>query len=248
MRYLIQLSYNGSFFHGWQIQPNAISVQQTLEEGLSLMLNEKAIKVIGASRTDTGVHAKEMYAHFDYTKLIDSQKLIFKLNSFFGDKIFIKKIRKVIPEFHSRFDAKSREYKYYITQKKDIFNIATKYYCKNNLDFEKIDLAIKIIKNTKNFESFCKSNSGVSNYECEIIDFYYEIDSSNIIFTIQANRFLRNMVRSIMGTIIEIGIGKTALDELKYIITKSNRIYAGPSLPAHALFLEKISYSKDIYL
>ncbi len=181
MRYLIQLSYNGSFFHGWQIQPNAISVQQTLEEGLSLMLNEKAIKVIGASRTDTGVHAKEMYAHFDYTKLIDSQKLIFKLNSFFGDKIFIKKIRKVIPEFHSRFDAKSREYKYYITQKKDIFNTATKYYCKNNLDFEKIDLAIKIIKNTKNFESFCKSNSGVSNYECEIIDFYYEIDSSNII-------------------------------------------------------------------
>ena len=248
MRYLIQLSYNGSFFHGWQIQPNDISVQQTLEEGLSLMLNEKVIKVIGASRTDTGVHAKEMYAHFDYTKSIDSQKLVFKLNSFFGDKIFIKKIRKVIPEFHSRFDAKSREYKYYITQKKDIFNTATKYYCKYNLDFEKIELAIKIIKNTKNFESFCKSNSGVSTYECEIIDFYYEIDSSNIIFTIQANRFLRNMVRSIMGTIIEIGIGKTALDELKYIITKSNRIYAGPSLPAHALFLEKIYYSKDIYL
>ena len=115
-------------------------------------------------------------------------------------------------------------------------------------DFEKIDLAIKIIKSTKNFESFCKSNSGVSNYECEIIDFYYEIDSSNIIFTIQANRFLRNMVRSIMGTIIEIGIGKTTLEELKYIITKSNRIYAGPSLPAHALFLEKIYYGKDIYL
>ena len=247
MRYFIKLSYNGESFHGWQTQTNAVTIQETIEKALQILLKKKTINIVGAGRTDAGVHAKEMIVHFDYDKILDSKKIIFKLNSFLDRNIYIIDIKPVSQDLHARFDATLREYKYYLTQSKDVYNYHIKYFFPKKLDFDKIDKAIIIIKETKNFQSFCKTKTDVTNYECTIFEFSYEILDSDIIFTISANRFLRNMVRSIIGTILEIGTSKISIDSLNEIILKSNRVYAGPSVPAHGLFLTKVEYPKNIF-
>ena len=247
LRYFIELSYNGKNFHGWQYQPNATSVQQTIEKSLEILLKQK-IKILGAGRTDTGVHAKQMYAHFDFEEPLDLENLIYKLNAFLNKDIGIIKIHKVRHDSHARFDAISREYEYYITQIKDVYNHDKKYFFSKKLDFDKIDRAINILKNTKNFKSFCRTKSDVTNYNCEIFDFNYEIKESEIIFRIRANRFLRNMVRSLIGTILDVSLNKISIKNLTEIIEKSNRIYAGPSVPAHALFLSNVEYPKNVFL
>ena len=248
LRYFIELSYNGFDFHGWQYQPNAVTVQETIENSLKLLLKKKELKIIGAGRTDTGVHAIQMFAHFDFDQMFNTKDLTFKLNSFHGKNILIKEIRKVSKNAHARFDATLREYKYHITIIKDVFNIDTKFYFSKKLDFNEIDRAIEIIKKNKNFKSFCRTKTDVTNFECIIHDFKYEITDSELIFTISANRFLRNMVRSIIGTILEIGQFKISNDDLKEIINKSDRIYAGPSVPAHGLYLSKVKYPKEIFI
>ena len=247
LRYFIELSYNGSDFHGWQSQPNAITVQETIENSLQLILKNKDLKIIGAGRTDTGVHAIQMFAHFDFDQNFDQNNLIFKLNSFLGKNIVIKDILEVSKNAHARFDAILREYKYYITMVKDVYNFDTKFYFSKELDLKKIDKAIEIIKTNKNFKSFCRSKTDVTNYECIIDDFKYEIINSELIFTISANRFLRNMVRSVIGTILEIGQSKISSKELIDIIDKSDRAFAGPSVPAHGLFLTKVVYPENIF-
>lgn len=246
LRYFIEVSYNGSNFHGWQFQPNAISVQETIENSLKILMNCE-IKISGAGRTDTGVHAKQMFAHFDFDDEIDFKNLIFKLNSFLDKNISVSNIFRVKDDSHARFDAISREYQYFITQKKDVYNSDTKYFFPKNLNFDKIDKAIHILRKTKNFQSFCRTKTDVTNYDCKIFNFDYAIKNSDIIFTIKANRFLRNMVRSIIGTILEIGLNKISIVDLSSIIAKSNRIYAGPSAPPHALFLTKIEYPENIF-
>ena len=248
MRYFIELSYNGSQYHGWQSQPNAITVQQTVENSLQLILKNKMIKIIGAGRTDTGVHALQMYAHFDFDQSFDTHNLIFKLNSFLKSNIVINNIVRVHCEAHARFDAVMREYKYFLTAKKDVYNTDTKYYFTKKLDFEEISKAIAIIKKNTNFKSFCRSKTDVTNFECIINNFEYEIINSEVIFTISANRFLRNMVRAIIGTILDIGLYKISVEKLKDIIDKSNRIYAGPSVPAHGLFLTRVEYPENIFI
>ena len=247
MRYFIELSYNGTTFHGWQYQPNAISVQETVENSLQILLDEDKLKITGAGRTDTGVHAIQMFAHFDYHLEIDTPNFIFKLNSFLDKNIVIKSINRVLNDAHARFDAISREYKYFITQTKDVYNSQTKYFFSKKLNMVEIDKAIDILKKTNNFQSFCRSKTDVANYNCDIYDFNYELKNSELIFTICANRFLRNMVRSLIGTILDIGLLKISNDDLKIIIDKSNRIYAGPSVPAHGLFLTKVEYPKNIF-
>ena len=247
LRYFIELSYNGSKYHGWQSQPNAITVQQTVEDSLQLVLKNKTIKIVGAGRTDTGVHALQMYAHFDFDKNFDINNLIFKLNSFLDNNIVINNIIRVHDLAHARFDARLREYKYFLTFKKDVFNTDLKYYFTKKLDFDEMSKAIEIIKNNSNFKSFCKSKTDVTNFECYINNFEYEIINSEVIFTISANRFLRNMVRAIIGTILDIGLYKISVEKLKDIIDKSDRIYAGPSVPAHGLFLTKVEYPENIF-
>lgn len=247
LRYFIELSYNGKNFHGWQYQPNAMSVQQTIEKSLEILLKQK-IKILGAGRTDTGVHAKQMYAHFDFEEPLDLENLIYKLNAFLNKDIGIANIHKVRHDSHARFDAISREYEYYITQIKDVYNHDKKYFFSKKLDFDEIDKAIKIIKKTKNFKSFCRTKTDVTNYNCKIFDFEYTMYNSDIVFTIRANRFLRNMVRSIIGTILDVGLLKTSIKDFSDIIKKTNRIYAGPSAPAHALFLTKIEYPETIFI
>jgi len=248
LRYFIELSYNGSNFHGWQIQPNAITVQETIENSLQVLLKNKNLKLVGAGRTDTGVHASQMFAHFDSDLDFEIKNLIFKLNSFLGKNIVIKDIVRVHDDSHARFDASLREYKYYLTTIKDVYNPDTKYYFTKKLDFQRINKALDIIKNNTNFKSFCRSKTDVTNFECVIYKFDYELINSDLIFRISANRFLRNMVRAIIGTILDVGMCKISLDKLKDIINKSNRIYAGPSVPAHGLFLTKVEYPENIFI
>ena len=247
MRYFLEISYNGSTFHGWKIQPNANSVQETIENALNILL-KKEIKIVGAGRTDTGVHARNMCAHFDNNKEFELEELKNNLNSFLNQEIYINDIYRVEDETHARFSAISREYEYYISLKKDVFNYKTTHLIQQDLNIEKMKQALLIIKDYENFKAFSKSNTDVKTYLCNIMSFSLVKNENIIIFKIKANRFLRNMVRAIVGTIIEIGLEKISLEELHTILKSKDRSNAGPSMPANALFLTKIEYPSNIKL
>ncbi len=247
MRYFLEISYNGSTFHGWQIQPNAITVQETIEDALKTLLKEE-IKIVGAGRTDTGVHARHMCAHFDYKKDFGLVELKNNLNSFLNKEIYINDIYRVEDETHARFSAISREYEYYISLKKNVFNYKTTHLIQQDLNIEKMKQALLIIKDYEDFEAFSKSNTDVKTYLCNIMSCSLVKKENIIIFKIKANRFLRNMVRAIMGTILEIGLEKISLEELRTILKSKDRSKAGPSMPAHALFLTKVEYPSNIKL
>ena len=247
MRYFLEISYNGSTFHGWQIQPNANSVQETIENAINILL-KKEIKIVGAGRTDTGVHARNMCAHFDHNKEFELEELKNNLNSFLNQEIYINDIYKVEDETHARFSAISREYEYYISLKKDVFNYKTTHLIQQDLNIEKMKQALLIIKDYEDFEAFSKSNTDVKTYLCNIMSCSLVKNKNIIIFKIKANRFLRNMVRAIMGTIVEIGLEKISLEELHTILKSKDRSKAGPSMPAHALFLTNIEYPSNIKL
>lgn len=245
LRYFIELSYNGSSYHGWQIQPNAISVQEVIEKGLSMLLKE-TISIMGAGRTDTGVHASQMYAHFDTVVTFKAYDLAFKLNSFLPKDIAIHNIFKVKPDAHTRFHALSRTYLYRITLKKNVFTVHNTFYVKQDLDIEKMKEASKILFQYKDFQCFSKSNTDVKTYYCDIMraDWFFKDDELH--FVIKADRFLRNMVRAIVGTMVCIGLGKISIEELHTIIKSKNRSEAGFSVPAQALYLKAIEYPNDI--
>ena len=247
MRYFLEISYNGSTFHGWQIQPNANSVQETIENALNILL-KKEIKIVGAGRTDTGVHARNMCAHFDHNKEFELEELKNNLNSFLNQEIYINDIYRVEDETHARFSAISREYEYYISLKKDVFNYKTTHLIQQDLNIEKMKQALLIIKDYEDFEAFSKSNTDVKTYLCNIMSCSLVKKENIIIFKIKANRFLRNMVRAIMGTIVDIGLEKISLEELRTILESKDRSKAGPSMPAHALFLTKVEYPSNIKL
>lgn len=245
MRYFIELSYNGRAYHGWQNQPNAISVQEVLEDALSTLLKEE-ITIVGAGRTDSGVHAKQMYAHFNSVNKFSLEKLIYKLNSFLPNDIAVQDVFNVNDEAHARFDAISREYKYKISLLKNVFSFNNSYYFKQELDVNKMNEAAKILFEYDDFECFSKSNTDVKTYNCKILKAEWIYESNDLVFTIKADRFLRNMVRAIVGTLINVGIGKINVDQLHDIIKSKNRSQAGASVPGHALYLEKIEYPKNI--
>ena len=245
MRYFIELSYNGVAYHGWQNQPNAISVQEVTEKALSTLL-KTPISIMGAGRTDTGVHAKQMFAHFDYENDFIKKKLIYKLNSFLPEDIVIHNIFKVKDESHARFHAISRTYLYRIALKKNPFTHNSTFCFKQDLDLERMKEATKILFQYKDFQCFSKSNTDVKTYNCTIIKAEWVIVNDELQFTIKADRFLRNMVRAIVGTLITIGLGKMAVDDLHTIIKSKNRSEAGFSVPAHALYLTAVEYPNDI--
>ncbi|GAA0725168.1 tRNA pseudouridine(38-40) synthase TruA [Aquimarina litoralis] len=247
MRYFLELSYKGTSYHGWQRQPNAISIQEVLESSLSLLLKAK-IEIVGAGRTDAGVHAKQIMAHFDYENDIDVDQLCYKLNSLLPKDIAIQKIYLVQEEVHARFDAMSRSYEYIITLEKDPFSINHAYYLKKDLDVDLMNKAAKLLLNYTNFKCFSKSKTDVKTYNCTITNAVWERNGSLLIFKITANRFLRNMVRAVVGTLVEIGEHKLNLEDLKEIIKSENRSEAGYSVPAHGLYLTKVAYPNTIYL
>ena len=247
-RYFIYLSYNGKNYCGWQIQPNGITIQQKLEEDLSILLREQ-IAVTGAGRTDSGVHATYMTAHFDSEKEIDCLLLSNKLNKILPADIAVSKIVEVKPDAHARFDASSRTYKYYVTTKKNPFRGNFTYRVPFALDFELMNQAAETLFNYQDFTSFSKLHTDTKTNNCEIMYAKWEATEDDIyVFTIQANRFLRNMVRAIVGTLFEVGRGKISIDDFKKIIEEKNRNIAGTSVPAHALFLVDVGYPNEIFL
>jgi tRNA pseudouridine38-40 synthase len=247
LRYFIELSYNGKAYHGWQNQPNAISVQEVVEDALSKLLQTK-IDVVGAGRTDAGVHAEQLFAHFDYEEPFDSEKLIFKLNSFLPKDISVQNIFHVKADAHARFDALSRTYNYKISLKKDVFNNEGSYYLKHDLNIDKMNEAAKILFDYRDFKCFSRSNTDVKTYHCDIMLAEWKKVNNQLIFTIKADRFLRNMVRAIVGTMLDIGLGKTTIEEFHQIIKSRDRSKAGASIPAHGLYLSKIEYDNTIFI
>lgn len=247
MRYFLQLSYNGSAYHGWQNQPKAISVQEVIEKSLSTILNED-VSIVGAGRTDTGVHASKMYAHFDSDITFDIDDLVFKLNSFLPNDITINQIFKVQPNAHARFDALSRTYLYRIALKKNAFTFNNTFYVRQALDITKMKKASNILFKYKDFQCFSKSNTDVKTYHCDIKKVDWFLKEDELHFEIKADRFLRNMVRAIVGTMVEIGLGKIKVETIHDIIQSKNRSNAGFSVPAQALYLTEVDYPEYIKL
>lgn len=241
MRYFIEFSYNGKNYFGYQIQPKEISIQEELEKALSTIIREP-IKTTGAGRTDTGVHAKKIYAHFD-TEQILSDKLIYQLNSFLPPDISIKRIFQVKDDFHARFDATYRTYEYYISLEKNPFTEKSAWqHWKRPLNVDKMNEACKILFEYEDFESFSKVGGDNKTNLCKIYKAEWEQYHNELKFTISANRFLRNMVRAIVGTMVEIGSEKIKPEDLRQIIEDKNRNSAGTSAPAHGLFLVDVGY------
>lgn len=241
MRYFITFSYQGSSYHGWQRQPDAISVQQTLEEAMTLLLKE-VIVLVGAGRTDAGVHATMMVAHFDTEVDFYFDELIHRLNAYLDESIAILGIKEVASTAHARFDAISRSYEYWIVQKKNPFLDHAAYYVTHPLAIEKMNEAATLLLEYEDFECFSKSNTDVYTYLCDITKAEWKIEDERLVFYITANRFLRNMVRAIVGTLLEIGKGKMNLEEFKSVLDSKDRRKAGASVPAKGLYLTNIQY------
>lgn len=247
MRYFIELSYNGKVYHGWQNQPKSISVQEVIEDSLSKLLSE-TIAIVGAGRTDTGVHALQMFAHFDTEIVFVEDDLVFKLNSFLPKDIAIHKIFKVKSDAHARFNALSRTYLYRITLKKNALTFENTFYVKQDLNMNAMNEAAKILFDYKDFQCFSKSKTDVKTFDCDIMKAEWFFKGDELHFVIMADRFLRNMVRAIVGTMINIGVGKLNIEDLHTIIASKSRSEAGFSVPAHALYLIEVTYPNNLKL
>lgn len=242
MRYFAELAYNGANYHGWQIQPNANSIQETIEKAFGTILRKETFNCVGCGRTDTDVHASQYYIHFDIEEEINTEQFVRKVNSFLPHDIVIYKIDKVSSELHARFDAKERTYKYYITTIKNPFKTNLSYHFSIPLDMEKMNEAAKSLLQVNDFASFSKAHSDVKTTICNVRFAKWEKVNHELIFTITADRFLRNMVRAIVGTLMLVGEGKISVEEFKSIIEKKDRSKAGRSVPGHGLFLYEIKY------
>ena len=246
MRLFIELAFNGNNFHGWQIQPNANTIQAELNKALSVILKD-VISVVGAGRTDAGVHAKQMFAHFDFEGDFETEILLTKLNGFLPNEISVHQIFKVNDNTHARFDAVSRTYQYYITNERNPFN-KNVYLHYQRLDVDAMNLACKYLLGKQDFTSFSKLHTQTYTNDCNVIIANWQQKENELLFTIKADRFLRNMVRAIVGTLLEVGEGRIAPERMKKIIAKKDRNEAGVSVPAHALFIAKIEYPENIQI
>lgn len=242
-RYFIQLAYDGTNYHGWQVQPNASTVQAELEKVFSALLKEE-IKFAGAGRTDTGVHASYFVAHIEteHKDLEHREGFLFNVNKFLPDDIVVHRITRVNSELHARFSAKYRTYHYRINRSKALFNRAYNFYYYKELDMDLIRKACEILLSNTDFTSFSKLHTDAKTNECKIYHAKWEESDESYLFEIKADRFLRNMVRSIVGTLLDVGSGKTSIQEFQTIIEAKERGRAGMSAPAHGLFLVDIGY------
>lgn len=242
IRYFINLSFDGQRYHGWQIQPNAISVQEELNKGLSLILRQQ-IEVVGAGRTDTGVHARVMVAHFDIDQQIDEKQLAYRLNRVMPTDISINDVYKVDNEMHARFSAKERTYRYFVHTKRDPFCRLHSVELHYPIDFELMNKAAAMLLEATDFKAFCKSNHDAKTTLCDVRTAHWvKIDETHWYFEISADRFLRNMVRAVVGTLIEVGRGRMTIDKMRNVVYDGTRCDAGESMPAHGLFLWNVEY------
>ena len=248
-RYFIYLAYDGTNYHGWQIQPNGDSVQETLNKALATFLRDESIEVVGAGRTDAGVHARLMVAHFDIDRELDCALVADKLNRLLPQDISVYSVKRVREDAHARFDATYRTYKYYITTRKDPFTRHYSWRLFQKLDIEKMNKAAAVLFDYIDFTSFSKLHTDVKTNNCKIMHAEWtQCGEDEWVFTIQADRFLRNMVRAVVGTLVEVGREKLSVDGFRKVIEDKNRCSAGTSVPAHALFLVDIGYPEDLFL
>lgn len=248
MRYFIYLQYDGTAYHGWQTQPDAVTVQETIEQKLS-MLMRRELFIVGAGRTDAGVHARMMAAHFEYDGEVDCQQLTFKLNNTLPPDISILRIVPVKPDAHARFSPIARTYKYYITRKKSLFDRNYTMRVFEPLDVEMMNHACARLFCYEDFTSFAKLHSDTKTNICHIMEAYWEQpEPDKYVFTIKADRFLRNMVRAVVGTLLQVGRHKMTIQEFSQVIERKDRCTAGDSVAAQGLFLEDVEYPEDIFL
>lgn len=242
MRYCITLSYDGTAYHGWQRQPNAPTVQQEIEQALATLLRTR-IAVTGAGRTDTGVHARMMTCHFDYDADIDCTNIAFRLNGLLPPDIAVSHVKPVATDWHARFSALARTYHYYISMRKDPFAHPYALRLHFPLSITQMNNAASLLLNHSDFGCFCKAHSDNKTNICHITEaLWTELPNGQLLFRITANRFLRNMVRAIVGTLIEVGKGKISIEDFRQILISGKRTEAGESVPARGLFLEEITY------
>ena len=247
-RYFIRFAYDGTAYCGWQVQPNGLSVQEVLTKALFTILRTEDIEIVAAGRTDAGVHARNMVAHFDVEdRLPAGLDLVNKLNSLLPSDISVIEIREVKPEVHARFDALSRRYEYHLVLQKDVFRHPFAMRIYNPLDFDRMNEAAKILFEYTDFTSFSKLHTDVKTNNCKIMAARWEQREEEWIFIVEADRFLRNMVRAIVGTLLEVGRGKMTIDEFRQVIDAKNRCNAGSSVPAKGLFLVEVAYPENIY-
>lgn len=243
-RYFIQIAYDGSLYHGWQIQPNAITVQELLDKAMSTVLRQP-VETLGCGRTDAGVHAKDFYAHFDLVDADEKKVLnsVAGINALLPYQIAAKRIIPVHDDAHARFDATSRAYRYYVHFEKDPFKLNRSWLVKDKLNVAAMNEAAALLLDYTDFSCFSKSNTQTFTNNCKIVQAVFEEIDGSLVFTIQADRFLRNMVRAIMGTLVRIGKKEITLTDFKAIIESKNRSNAGQSVPACGLYLVKVEYA-----
>ncbi len=240
------MAYNGTPFFGWQIQPDHISVQEVLEKSLSMLLHHDRIAITGCGRTDTGVHASDFYAHFDIEEIFSPercQQIVDQLNNFLPKEIAIFRMFSVAPTAHARFDAVERTYKYYIATRKNPFTYPQRFFSFRKLNVEAMNAAAECLLHNEDFTSFSKVHTQVNNFNCRVTHARWEQEGDDLVFTITANRFLRNMVRAIVGTLVDVGLGRLTAKDLQHIIDQKDRCKAGTSVPANALFLTNVRYT-----
>jgi len=241
-RYFLELAYNGTNYSGWQIQPNAMTVQEQINNVLTKLNHTIPINIVGCGRTDSGVHASQFFAHFDFKTIEDLQTFKFKMNNMLPKDIVIHQIIEVKRDAHARFDATQRTYHYHIITSKNPFLVDTTLLFTQPLDIEKMNQASKALLNYTDFECFSKVKTDVTNFNCIIAKAEWIKTENGYTFIISANRFLRNMVRAIVGTMLEIGAGEKSIEDLHQIIKSKNRSKAGKSVLPNGLFLAKVKY------
>ena len=247
MRFLFEIAYNGTRYNGWQSQHNAVGVQHIVEVALSKLLRTK-IEIVGSGRTDTGVHCEQQFFHSDIEKAFDAQNLALRMNSLLPKDISIQSIRKVKPEASARYNALERTYQYRITRKKDPFMEGFAWYYFKPADSKTMNKAASLLLGEHDFESFSKVKTDVNHFICEIRKATWEQKGEKLEFTITSNRFLRGMVRAIVGTLLDVGSGKITVNEFQSIIKSKDRKKAGANVPPHGLYLTKVKYPKSIFI
>ncbi len=244
-RYFIEFAYNGKSYHGWQIQPNALTVQEVLNNTFSTLLGEQ-VNLVGAGRTDTGVHAAHFVAHVDLKlPILNPEEMVYKANRFIQGGIRIDAIREVSSDLHARFSALSRTYHYVVSRKKSVFLGDFAWHISRDLDFDLLCEAAKSLTGYTDFTSFARLHADNKTNDCKVVLANWKKYGDYWVFQIKADRFLRNMVRAIVGTLLEVGRNKITLDEFREIILAKDRSLAGQSAPAHGLFLSHVEYPQE---
>lgn len=247
MRYFLEIAYDGTRFHGWQVQPNALSVQEILEDSLSKVLREP-INTTGSGRTDSGVHASQQFVHFNAQQPLDPQQVVYRLNRILPDDISALNLYLVQPDAHARYDAFARTYHYHITLRKNPFKRLHAWYHSRELDVEKMNEAAAILLNYEDFITFSKVKGDTKHYRCNMYEAVWEQAGEELRFTIRANRFLRGMVRLVVGTLVDVGRGKLTVEEFEQIVASQDRSRSSGAAPSEGLYLAKVEYPSELFI